>query len=135
MDKQAETQLEQEPDYWIGYSPYEGGTWLIEHKEPSKDRMIQYEFEPVYTAPPKREWSDISDAQLIDEVRRRGFVIRDAQVGSRECQRLTDEQISLMAHNDDPCDWNDLNYRICWHVGYLAGARAIEDTLKSKNNG
>ena len=39
---------------------------------------------------------------------------------------LTDEQISLMAHNDDEGDWNHLTYRDCWHEGYKAGARAIE---------
>jgi len=39
---------------------------------------------------------------------------------------LTDEKISLMAHNEDEGDWNDLRYRDCWHKGYKAGARASE---------
>ena len=39
---------------------------------------------------------------------------------------LTDEQIDLMAHNDDEGDWNHWTYRDCWYEGYKAGARAIE---------
>lgn len=39
---------------------------------------------------------------------------------------LTDEEISLMAHNEDEGDWNDLRCRDCWHEGYKAGARATE---------
>lgn len=50
----------------------------------------------------------------------------DTQPAKRE--PLTDEQISLMAHNDDEGDWNHLTYRDCWHEGYKAGARAIERT-------
>ena len=39
---------------------------------------------------------------------------------------LSDEQISLMAFNDDPGDWNNLAFRDCWVNGYKTGARAIE---------
>jgi hypothetical protein len=58
-----------------------------------------------YPIQSKREWFDCTDAQLIDEVRRRGFVIRDAQIeqvvecmcgicklGKREWVGLTDEE-------------------------------------------
>ncbi len=39
---------------------------------------------------------------------------------------LRDEQISLMAHNDDEGDWNDLNYKKCWYKGYEEGFRRAE---------
>jgi hypothetical protein len=35
----------------------------------------------LYTEPPKREWENVTDDALIEEVRRRGFTIRDAQIG------------------------------------------------------
>lgn len=40
-------------------------------------------------------------------------------------KRLTNEQIDLMAHNEDPGDWNDLNYRDCWLDGFVTGAKAV----------
>jgi len=46
---------------------------------------------------------------------------------SKPLVSLTDSEISLMAHNEDEGDWNDLRYRDCWHKGFLDGARAIED--------
>jgi len=46
---------------------------------------------------------------------------------------LTDEEIRLMAHNDDDNDWDDLHHKYVWHKGYLEGARAIEAALRSKN--
>lgn len=61
---------------------------------------------PLYTSPQKREWFD-----------------------------LTDEQISLMAHNEDEGDWNDLRFRDCWREGYLLGAKAIQAKLKEVNHG
>lgn len=51
----------------------------------------------------------------------------------REWQSLTDEQIRLMAHNDDEGDWSDLRLRSCWHEGYLEGARSAEAKLREKN--
>ena len=38
---------------------------------------------------------------------------------------LTDIELALMAFNDVPDDWNDINYRQCWIDGYLIGARAV----------
>lgn len=43
---------------------------------------------------------------------------------------LTPEQISLMAFNDDPGDWNNLAFRDCWVDGYETGARAIEAEVR-----
>ena len=39
---------------------------------------------------------------------------------------LTDEQISLIAHNIDSNDWNDLNFKECWHEGFKVGFREAE---------
>ena len=39
---------------------------------------------------------------------------------------MTDEQISLEAHNADEGDWNDLRFRSSWHEGFLEGARFAE---------
>jgi hypothetical protein len=39
---------------------------------------------------------------------------------------LTDEQISLIAHNIDSGDWNDLNFKECWHEGFKSGFREAE---------
>jgi hypothetical protein len=101
---------------------------------------------PLYTAPPKREltcvcgavwegemmvhpprkaaeWFDCTDAQLMDEVRRRGFVIRNAQIDpvKREWVGLTDEEIDYQAKKDD-------------HAVYFAlGALWAEAKLKEKN--
>jgi hypothetical protein len=48
-------------------------------------------------------------------------------------QGLTDEQIQLMAHNDDKGDWSDLRFRSCWHNGYVDGVHAANDKLKELN--
>ena len=45
---------------------------------------------------------------------------------------LTEQEISLLAHNIDDGDWNDLNYQKCWHEGFVAGARAIESAVLEK---
>lgn len=46
---------------------------------------------------------------------------------------LSDEQISLMAFNDDPGDWNTLAFRDCWVNGYKTGARAIESEVRKSD--
>ena len=47
---------------------------------------------------------------------------------------LSDEQISLMAFNDDPGDWNNLAFRDCWVNGYKTGARAIETEVRKQDD-
>ena len=47
---------------------------------------------------------------------------------------LSDEQISLMAFNDDPGDWNNLAFRDCWINGYKTGARAIETEVRKQDD-
>ena len=47
---------------------------------------------------------------------------------------LSDEQISLMAFNDDPGDWNNLAFRDCWVDGYKTGARAIETEVRKQDD-
>ena len=55
----------QEPDFWIGYNPSEGGQFLIDADKPSNEQIALYEFEPVYTAPPKREWVGLTDDEVV----------------------------------------------------------------------
>ncbi len=38
----------------------------------------------------------------------------------------TDIQISYEAHAEDPLDWNDLNFKECWHKGFADGFKAAE---------
>jgi hypothetical protein len=51
----------------------------------------------------------------------------------REWVGLTDEAVSLEAHNRDDGDWNDLRYRDCWFIGFLEGAKWAEAKLREKN--
>lgn len=41
---------------------------------------------------------------------------------------LSDEQIELLALNDEPEDWNDLGHRKTWREGYAVGYRSAEST-------
>ena len=43
---------------------------------------------------------------------------------------MSDEQISLMAHNEDQGDWINLRLRDSWHEGYMKGFRAAEAHIK-----
>lgn len=47
---------------------------------------------------------------------------------------LSDEQISLMAFNDDPGDWNNLAFRDCWVNGYETGVRTIEAEVQKQDD-
>ncbi len=77
---------------------------------------------PLYTAPQKREWGDVSDAQLMDEVRRRGFIIKDAKIS--EWARLTFEEAMHIAGEFGEMDTHKEQYKF---------ARAIEAALREKN--
>ena len=59
---------------------------------------------PFYTAPPRKPWMSLGN-----------------------------EQIQLMAHNDEKGDWSDLRFRSCWHNGYVDGVNAANDKLKELN--
>jgi hypothetical protein len=108
------------------------------------------ERQPLYTTPPKRdltcvcgavwegetmahpprkaaEWFDCTDAQLMDEVRRRGFVIRDAQIDpvKHEWVGLTDDDVSYFRYQATFCDEFDAAFM----------AELIEKDLKEKNHG
>lgn len=78
--------------------------WLVNHDGAVVDGWDFPEGTKFYTAPPRKPW-----------------------VG------LTDEQIQLMAHNDDKGDWSDLRFRSCWHNGYVDGVNAANDKLKELN--
>ena len=73
---------------------------------------------------------DCTDEQLIEEVRRRGFVIRDAQIGSKWVG-LTDEE------RRDIREWQEIQKKLgpVWAPMMLYLYLAIEARLKEKNCG
>ena len=78
-------------------------------------------FTPLYAVPPHR-WSNTTDEALMQEVRRRGFVIRDAQIG-REWVGLTDEEI-------EECKIDGgLPHTVNWRLS----AKVMQAKLKEKN--
>ena len=92
------------------------------------DRPVPPGFEPLYAAYP-RHWSNVTDDALIEEVRHRGFTIRDAQISpKREWVGLTDEEVKKIV---DLNTEDDYGYDI-WCNG-RAVARDVETKLKEKN--
>jgi hypothetical protein len=82
--RQAIEQAEQqEPVTWRDMAYANLGA-VRDKMPPEQVTAVQDWLEKVYTAPLKREWFDCTDEQLIAEVRRRGFVIRDAQIEQSE---------------------------------------------------
>ena len=77
-------------------------------------RLKCYECKTSKAAPLQREWQNVTDAQLIDEVRNRGFDIRDATIGSK-WQGLTDKEVERFEKRD------------------IISVRAIEAKLREKN--
>ena len=45
---------------------------------------------------------------------------------TKKAAPLADEKVSLIAHNLDDGDWNDLRHRDCWHKGFHSGFREAE---------
>jgi hypothetical protein len=89
-----------------------------------------YGFLPIgtmlYTAPPKKEWEDVSDAQLIEEVRRRGFKIKNAEIQKKEWVGLTDkEMFDCLVQTDYAA--------VRLPLGLKLFAESIEAKLKEKN--
>jgi hypothetical protein len=66
------------------------------------------------------EWKNVTDDALIEEVRRRGFTIRDAQISSKRWVGLTRAEFEQAV--DGLEDLED-----CWTI--------IEAKLKEKNGG
>jgi len=112
-------ETEQEPVAWM----HTTAAGLVYFRKKPQDKVFNPQ--PVYTAPPKREWFDCTDEQLIEEVRRRGFVIRDAQieVPKREWVGLTDEEV-----------WEAIE-DVLEGGGWLDVSRTLEQALKEKNGG
>ena len=52
--------------------------------------------------------------------------LREA-LAEQPAQPLSDERVSLIAHNIDGGDWNSLSLKESWHEGFGAGFRAAED--------
>lgn len=94
---------------------------------------------PLYTTPQPAQatQAEVTDAEIVAVMRdgnncnyndeaehiqfaRAILALRPVQVP------MTDEQISLEAHNADDRDWNDLRFRSSWHEGFLEGARFAE---------
>ena len=90
------------------------------HSCPDWDYMVIDEDSPEFEACLCYPEIDCTDEQLIAEVRRRGFVIRDAQVGKKWIG-ITCEEI-------------DEIYRTGWFTVHYDLAFAIEAKLKEKNN-
>jgi hypothetical protein len=87
---------------------------------------------------------DCTDEQLIEEVRRRGFVIRDAQVGAKWVGLTEDEMQETGRYSYCRGGTSEKLYNIMWNsqpsasVGWcraelIAFTRAIEAKLKEKN--
>lgn len=68
----------------------------------------------------RHEWDSVTDDALIEEVRRRGFTIRGAQISPKRWVGLTDEEI-------------DKAVKSCSTVDTYKYFRAIEAKLKEKN--
>ena len=90
------------------------------HSCPEWDYMVIDEDSPEFEACLCYEGIDCTDEQLMEEVRRRGFVIRDAQIG-REWVGLTDAEVEAWRGNYDFFD--------------SALVREVEAKLKEKNSG
>ena len=69
------------------------------HSCPEWDYMVIDEDSQEFEACLCYEGIDCTDEQLIEEVRRRGFVIRDAQIGAKWVGLTGLEQKELMAMN------------------------------------
>ncbi len=96
---------------------------LVDADDTSQERVDE-------TVKRRHEWFDCTDDQLIEEVRRRGFVIRDAQieVPKREWVGLTDEEIQDMGHLSEKFDASNSEWFDRWEF-----ARALEAKLREKN--
>ena len=69
------------------------------------------------------EWKNITDDALIEEVRRRGFTIRDAQISpKREWAGLTDED------KESILDWSKADN---WTTEQIMNV--VENRLKERN--
>ena len=94
-------------------------------KESGSYRMVQ----DYYTEPP-HDFGNVTDDALIEEVRSRGFTIRDAQISpKREWVGLTDEERRSLR------EWQEIQKELgpVWSPMMLYLYLAIEDKLKEKN--
>ena len=75
------------------------------------------------------EWENVTDDALIEEVRRRGFTIRDAQISTKRWVGLTDEQ------RHEIREWQNIQEELgpVWAPMMLYLYIAIEAKLKEKN--
>ena len=86
-------------------------------------------FTPLYAVPPHR-WSSVTDEELMHEVRRRGFVIRDAQIG-REWVGITEDDVHHAFNYVEMVKLLDFDRdRQAWCENFAAH---IEATLRQQN--
>jgi hypothetical protein len=112
--RQALAQPEHEPVAWVVFDHKNNDiVWAEEGKKLKPET-------PLYTAPPNQEWGNVTDDALIEEVRRRGFTIRDAQISPKRWVGLTNDEIDDLWKTE----YFNLHYEL---------ARAIEAKLKEKN--
>jgi hypothetical protein len=75
----------------------------------------------------QRDWSLLEATQdslrehMVEIKRLKALLEQSAPVP------LMDNQVLLAAHNEDPGDWNDLNFKKSWYDGFVVGFRAAED--------
>jgi hypothetical protein len=75
--------------------------------------------------------------EQLDAIDRAYFAGKQAGIAEavkREWQGLTDEEIRLMCHNDDPDDWNDIQQKLYWREAYMHGAEAAQNELRERNS-
>lgn len=97
---------------------------------PSKQEQEPVTLESVYET--IIHWDEGGGKRSRRELARRITELYTTPV-SKPWVSLTDEDIRLMCHNDEPEDWNDLRERQYWRVTYTHGAKAAQDELRSKN--
>ena len=124
LSKEAETALHQLSNEIVRNQKVAEAQKKRKHSCPEWDYMVIDEDSPEFEACLCYEGIDCTDEQLIAEVRRRGFVIRDAQVG-REWVGLTDDEIYDYA--------DKFLYSHGSNYGIKSFGKAIEAKLKEKN--
>jgi hypothetical protein len=126
--------LKQEQSVSVGEQLGEHVAWIdnsghpkhISHVQSISERKLYGAQRPLYTKPqPKQEQGEHYKG-VIEGVQKLFDDKRKAKQEHGEAVAATDSQISYEAYIEDPEDWNDLNFKECWHKGFAAGFKAAE---------